>query len=66
MLAFIEFKWIDIVDIVLVAVLLFELYNLLKGTVAINIFFGIVAFYFLWKLVNALEMKLLGEILGHL
>jgi uncharacterized protein (TIGR00159 family) len=64
MLAFIEFKWIDIVDIVLVAVLLFELYNLLKGTVAINIFFGIVAFYFLWKLVNALEMKLLGEIFG--
>jgi uncharacterized protein (TIGR00159 family) len=64
MLCFIEFKLLDIIDIALVAILLFELYNLLKGTVAINIFFGIVAFYFLWKLVNALEMKLLSEIFG--
>jgi diadenylate cyclase len=64
MLAFIEFRWVDLVDIAVVAILLFELYNLLKGTVAINIFFGIVAFYFLWKLVNAFEMKLLSEIFG--
>jgi len=64
MLAFIEIKFLDILDIILVAFLLYELYNLLKGTVAINIFFGIVAFYFLWKLVTALEMKLLSEIFG--
>jgi uncharacterized protein (TIGR00159 family) len=32
--------------------------------VAINIFFGIVAFYLLWKFVTALEMKLLSEIFG--
>ncbi|MBM3435232.1 MAG: TIGR00159 family protein [Bacteroidetes bacterium] len=64
MLCFINLKLIDIIDIVLVAILLFELYNLLKGTVAINIFFGIVAFYFLWKLVNVLQMKLLSEIFG--
>ena len=64
MLAFIEIKFLDILDIFLVAFLLYELYNLLKGTVAINIFFGIVAFYLLWKLVTALEMKLLSEIFG--
>jgi diadenylate cyclase len=64
MLLFIEFKWVDIIDIFLVAFLLYELYNLLKGTAAINIFFGIVAFYLLWKLVDALEMKLLSEIFG--
>ncbi len=63
-LTFIEIKFLDILDILLVAFLLYELYNLLKGTVAINIFFGIVAFYFLWKLVTALEMKLLSEIFG--
>lgn len=61
---FIEIKFLDILDIFLVAFLLYELYNLLKGTVAINIFFGIVAFYLLWKLVTALEMKLLSEIFG--
>lgn len=62
--AFIEIKLLDIFDILFVAFLLYGLYNLLKGTVAINIFFGIVAFYLLWKLVTALEMKLLSEIFG--
>ncbi|MCF8378278.1 MAG: diadenylate cyclase CdaA [Bacteroidales bacterium] len=61
---FIEIKFLDILDIFLVAILLYFLYNLLKGTVAINIFFGIVAFYLLWKFVTALEMKLLSEIFG--
>jgi diadenylate cyclase len=64
MILFIELKWVDIIDIFLVAFLLYELYNLLKGTAAINIFFGIVAFYLLWKLVDSLEMKLLSEIFG--
>lgn len=64
LLGFIEIKFLDVVDIFLVAFLMYELYNLLKGTVAINIFFGIVAFYLLWKLVTALEMTLLSEIFG--
>lgn len=63
-ISFIEIKFLDILDIILVAFLLYELYNLLKGTVAINIFFGIIAFYLLWKLVTALEMRLLSEIFG--
>ncbi len=63
-LSFIEIKFLDILDILLVALLLYELYNLLKGTVAINIFFGIVAFYLLWKLVTALDMEMLSEIFG--
>lgn len=37
---------------------------MLKGTVAINIFFGIVALFLIWKLVAALQMELLSEILG--
>ncbi|MBN1340342.1 MAG: diadenylate cyclase CdaA [Bacteroidales bacterium] len=61
---FIEFNIWDVVDILLVAYLLFELYNLLKGTAAINILFGIVAVYLAWKLVSALEMELLSEIFG--
>jgi len=52
------------VDVLLVAILLFELYNLLKGTVAINIFFGIVALFLFWQIVNALQMELLSQILG--
>ena len=61
---FIEVRFLDILDILLVAYLIYALYNLLKGTAAINIFFGILAIFFIWKLVDALEMELLSEILG--
>tara|TARA_B100000900_G_C20580642_1_gene717374 strand:+ start:1593 stop:2363 length:771 start_codon:yes stop_codon:yes gene_type:complete len=62
---FLEFSILDIVDILLVAFLLFQLYKLVKGTVAIKIFVGISAIYLLWKLVEALQMELLSEILGQ-
>lgn len=55
----------DILDILLVAVLLYQLYKLIKGTVAINIFAGIFTFYLFWLLVKALNMELLSSILGQ-
>lgn len=61
---FITIKLTDVIDILLVAFLLYELYNLLKGTAAINIFLGIVAIFGIWRLVNLLQMELLSEILG--
>lgn len=61
---FLEFRLIDAIDIILVAFLLYELFNLLKGTSAISIFIGIVAVIILWKVVSILEMALLSEILG--
>lgn len=61
---FIEVHWIDVVDILLVAALIYQLYYLVKGTVAINILVGIVLFYALWLLIKALNMQLFGSILG--
>jgi len=63
--AFISLRWLDVLDIFLVAVLIYQLYKLVKGTVAIRIFLGILAIYLLWKLVSALSMELLSEILGQ-
>jgi uncharacterized protein (TIGR00159 family) len=40
------------------------MYKLVKGTVAINIFIGIVMVYLIWKLTQALQMQLLSNILG--
>lgn len=62
---FLEFNLLDIIDILLVSFLLFQLYKLVRGTVAIKIFIGITAIYLLWKLVEALQMALLSEILGQ-
>lgn len=63
-LTFIELRFLDILDIALVAVLLYMVYSLLKGTVAINIFAGIAAIYLLYRLVVALQMEMLSQILG--
>ncbi len=61
---FITFRWIDAFDILLVAILLYELYNLVKGTPAVSVFFGIITIYVVWILVRALDMKLFGTILS--
>ncbi len=61
---FIHIRILDLLDIFFVAVLLFTLYKLLKGTAAINIFVGIVAIFILWKVTDALKMQLLSDILG--
>jgi len=55
---------IDIIDVILVAFLLYYVYKLVKGTVALNIFIGIVIIYLIWKLTQALQMQLLSNILG--
>jgi diadenylate cyclase len=57
---------LDIIDILLVAFLLYKLYELLKGGVAMNIFIGLISIYLLWWLcVKVLDMQLLGALLGQ-
>ncbi len=62
---FITIGIFDIIDILLVAFLLYQLYMLIRGTVAINIFVGLFLFYLMWLLVRALNMQLLSSILGQ-
>jgi uncharacterized protein (TIGR00159 family) len=57
-------RFLDVIDILLVAFILYEIYNLLKGSVSINMFFAIVAMFFIWRITDALQMELLREILG--
>lgn len=63
-LNFLEFKITDIIDIVLVAALLYYVYKLVRGTVAINIFIGIVMVWALWKLTELLQMKMISSMVG--
>ena len=58
-------RWIDILDILLVAFLLFQFYKLLRGTVALRIFFGFLTFYLIYLVVSAFQMELLSNILGQ-
>ena len=63
-LNFIDFKITDIIDIILVAVLLYYIYKLVRGTVAINIFIGIVIVWAFWKLTELLDMKMISSVVG--
>ncbi len=61
--AFFNFSLTDVIDIVLVALLMYRMYYLVKGTVAVNIFIGILFVYLLWLIVKYMDMRLFGSIL---
>ncbi len=65
LLNFIQLRFLDIIDILLVATLLYYIYKLVRGTAAINIFIGIVMIYGVWQLTKALDMLMLSTILGE-
>lgn len=62
---FIHIRLLDILDIFLVALLLYQLYMLVRGTVALNIIVVIAVIYLFWWVVKALQMELLSAIIGQ-
>jgi len=60
---FITFRWQDAMDIILVAILMYQLYRLVKGTAALNIFIGVAFVYLFYRLVRFMQMDLLPSIL---
>ncbi len=64
-IGFLEVSWVDVIDITLVSVLLYQVYKLIRGSIAVNIFLGILALYLIYLIVRAAEMELLTTILGQ-
>lgn len=63
-LNFISFGVNDAIDILLVAIILYLTYNLVKGTSAINIFIGLALIYLAYIVIKAFDLELLSSILG--
>lgn len=64
---FFEFGIKDVIDIFLVALMLYYIYRLMKESRSQNVFYGIIVFVLIWLFVSqVLEMKLLGSILSQL
>ena len=62
-----EFGLKDIIDILLVAVMLFYIYRVMRDSRSLNVFSGILVFIVVWLLVSQiLEMRLLGSIMDKL
>jgi diadenylate cyclase len=64
-IGFLEVSWVDLIDISLVAVLLYQVYKLIRGSLAMNIFLGILSLYLIYLIVRAAQMELLATILGQ-
>lgn len=64
-IGFLEITWIDLLDITLVGLLLYQLYKLLKGSIAVKVFLGFLSVYLVYLVVKAAKMELLTAILDQ-
>ena len=63
-IGFLDIRFVDIIDILLVAFILFQLYFLVRGSIAYSIFIGFIIIYLLSLLARAFDMQLMSGILG--
>lgn len=64
-IGFLDVEWVDLIDILLVTLLLSQVYQLMRGSVAIRVFLGFLSLYLIYLVVRAAEMELLTAILGQ-
>ena len=63
-LGYYNFTLINIIDLVLLLVIFWQLFKRLKGSLAFNILIGLITIYLFWLLVKYFEMPLLEWFLG--
>lgn len=63
-LLFITLRWLDVLDIVLVALFISYFYSLVRGTVAMRILIGLLVILIFWKVTIALQMELVADLIG--
>ena len=62
--SFLNLRFLDIIDILFVAMIIYYIYNLIRGTIALNILLGLIIIYVVFQIVKQAEMRLLTELLG--
>ncbi|HMN90194.1 MAG TPA: diadenylate cyclase CdaA [Saprospiraceae bacterium] len=65
-IGFLPIRIWDVLDVLIVGYLMYQLYRLLRGTIAFNIFLGVLMMYVVWWLVNQLKMDLLSAVLDQI
>ena len=64
-MGYVPFTFIDFIDIILVAAIMFWIYRATRGTNAPYIISWIIMIYLMWVVVRTLNMELLSNILGQ-
>ncbi len=65
-IGFIEITWLDLLDVVLVALLFYRLYVVMRGTIAAQVFLGLILVIVASVVARAVDMKALSWILKTL
>jgi diadenylate cyclase len=60
-----DFSVSNLVDLLLVAIIIYQLYRLLKGSLAFNMIIGLITIYAFWRVVNYFELRLTERILDE-
>lgn len=64
-IGFLPIRFWDILDILIVGYLMYQIFKLLRGSLAFNIFIGVITLFAVWWLVNELKMDLLAVVLNQ-
>lgn len=64
-ISFISVRLVDIIDIIATTFILYKLFEVLRGTLTLRIFSVLLAIFFMWKVVDLLELRLLKSILNQ-
>ena len=64
-IGFLEISFVDLLDILLVSFMMFQIYKLMKGSIAVKVFVGFLFLYLIYLLVKAMNMDLISTILGQ-
>ncbi|HIG74689.1 MAG TPA: TIGR00159 family protein [Bacteroidetes bacterium] len=63
-IGFLEVRWQDLVDVAVVAFLVYQVYRLIRGTIAVQIAFALLGLYFVNVTVGALQLTTLSTLFG--
>lgn len=63
-IGFLPFTFLDLIDIILVSFIIYKLYTIIKGTIAAQIFIGLVIILFLSFVAQAISLRAVGWLLN--
>ncbi len=63
-LGFLHLSWVDILDILVVALIIFVIFRWIRGTSAMNIFVAIIFLFLVRIIAVAMNMKMLSSLMG--
>ena len=61
---FLKISWIDAIDVILVAIIIYYIYSLIRNTLAVNLILGMVIIVLVYYIVKGLHMELLEAIIN--